>query len=1135
MNITIQIKPKYWGNWESPETHTRSSILTPYLLKVLVNLDNTTFQDRGQLWFNPALFIELNSGYTPYGGEPRTGYFIELPSFQNGDTFTMPLKSNSGQAKLVNKNYKCEVKMISNTSAEVTFDFSFLADRNGYLDDALYTPTELALQSIVLDNSSLNNSIPNVYNQLADLGVYVFYRPENENEDAEFADEELKVTSRFFNEGIRLSPNEQQPSEYTNPQIKFLDDDGNRAFELNPYEEYDLKLSIDGSVAPTAGLVYLFEEATNYPLHDTVFAELPLIETTVEDRAGNNQLEGAIHAPSSNWALSGSTYEASFKVLGSKLKPNTTYRVAFVVANDSYSNTFISEVVNSSNRPSAYPNLNSLKLSIHDYHTGEGSDIIGATVVDRYEARFSVDVAGYFQQMQSFNYSNGYAVDELLSIEFQILDFKTKKVLESAKGSLSQYELQTNDADLRLTSTFPNIEFRYQLRALFENEAGFEDYGGDKVIIRGIIGFAYPENGDEVLYVLDSTLKFRNFDNYENQPLITNVKFLDPDTNEEVGSLQSYGKTVLKVESVIDQLSAGITGEYRWMHHVFTDKYPFGSNALSDQFLKGQQKYIGSLAQEENPAIIQQDVQYDPATKKATLLIDLDELDLDDAQRLYVVAKPSPIIDNEEMQFCEREYAGLNLTSIRSNCDPNEMGVFEIDLGTYLDLEGNSKLKTFYDFAYNNYASSNPDYIDGNPIPFVIWLNMHQLQKNRFAKVEIIEVDPDGNRTVVATTGTNSNNGPFQDSSNTSLDPSWYLNDDGQIPQDYFNRIEEFENQWNVHFGHGLGALMNPDRNGEDDCTYNYHRKNEKTENRIANGELPLWFSYDIEKINEGYNYLLVSHSNVLCPKVFRPPYTYFESYLIAELFNCEFTKLCGFRSEDFMRSGYGAFVLIQNLEDSGVSGRHVVHYSGIGLQADINESAPYTENLWKYRSYNNFVSSIDRTNAVPPGQHRGFVSIQYDVAGSDVIDPKVRIAQEISGQLKRVVAADYPDINIYQSHDFERSINVYWEELQATDWCRFNIAVKNIQTPPITNHPALVEFNILQGASITHSGDFDVAVIGGSVIHQETLANLFVGDQVFTREFNLNDGETYQIVVNLIDQSNRRAIVAFDLIPTKS
>ena len=31
----------------------------------------------------------------------------------------------------------------------------------------------------------------------------------------------------------------------------------------------------------------------------------------------------------------------------------------------------------------------------------------------------------------------------------------------------------------------------------------------------------------------------------------------------------------------------------------------------------------------------------------------------------------------------------------------------------------------------------------------------------------------------------------------------------------------------------------------------------------------------------------------------------------------------------------------------------------------------------------------------MPPGQHRGFVSIQYDVAGSDVIDPKVRIAQE--------------------------------------------------------------------------------------------------------------------------------------------
>ncbi len=637
---TFQIKPLHWGTYES-EDYQQGSILCPHQLNAQIQLEDSTFQDRGVLWFSPALFQELNSGFNPVGATPQQGYYIEFPGAAPGTTYSMPVKSKSGQSKLVNPNYRCEVTIDSANQATINLYFNFLADRNAYFNDTLYTPRELALRSIVFDNSELRNQIPSAYNTTAELGGYFFYQAPGDV-SPEFYNEEITLQARFYNEGIRINRETPVASEMS-LQVEVLNEQGEAVTEVNPYEDYTVQLTLDAPIAPTAALINLFPDINDYDNVDTVEKELPIYNVILPNEPGSTKIRGPVYGPSSEFTGGlGNTSYGFFTIKGAELLQDVDYFLALVVGNDSYSNTFLLQPFRTTKRPSTYrpEGTMGMDLTIKDYNDNTGNDVIRSAVVDRNKAVLSISKQEYSEFTSDFDYSNGLASEELRAVKFQIFDNDTSELLEEATGQWDGSALITTDPDLSLADNSDSIVFEYQFRNLFQNLANFKNYGAKDLLIVGYLEFGYSETQDTVAYGLEARMLVREFDNEQQDALITSIIFRDPDTNTEVTDLQNYEKRYLKVESIIDPTNAGLDGNpYEFFHHAFTDRFPFGVNAKNDQQLKGQQAYDGALSRESNAIISQQSVQYDPDTKIASFLMDLNAIDTSEAQNVYVVAK----------------------------------------------------------------------------------------------------------------------------------------------------------------------------------------------------------------------------------------------------------------------------------------------------------------------------------------------------------------------------------------------------------------------------------------------------------------------------------------------------------------
>lgn len=1128
MITTLQLKPKYWGAYESLSIHSRSSILTPYLLKATVTLENTTFADRGQLWLLPAFFIELNSGFTPLGAEPQTGYFIEIPSdISFPSTYEMPLKSKSGQSKLVNYNRNCTVTFTSATVAEIVLDFQFLADRGQYLNDTVYDSRELALKANTFSANELFNDIPSIYNRTVDLGAYVYYKSLDDNDDEEFSDNELVLQSRFYNEGLRINPKQAIQSKYTIKTLEIKDEDDNIVTELNPYSDFTFKVTITAVDAPLYGFIYLFPDRTEFEETQPVHEELPLLEVSIEERLGTANVAGAIYEPTTGFVPNGSDYDIIFTVRGSELLPNTSYFAALVIANDTYCETLLQKNIKSGNRPSLYPELPSLYSVITDYHGSTGSNNLRATVVDRYAVLFGFDAVAYEILMKQYNYSNGDALSEIQSVRVELFDKVTNQLYESATARFDGDNLITLDNDLTLVELFPNPVFKYNLRSLFKNEQNFENYANR--ILRAVvtIEFGYTATQDQVFYKTESEVKVRDFDNFNADALITQIQFLDPDTDAEVLDLSTYTKNTLKVKSLIDPVNAGITDDFMWKHHIFIDAYPFGVNQLSDQQLVGQQQYAGEFDTETNIHIPIQDENFDATTNIATAIIDVSNIDFNVAKNLYVVAKPLPeYLRGEAQPQCYTRNQGLRLigeydASIEKYIGTLDYRFAEETADTLGRFNFSEEYDNFYASAFSNYNFQSGG-AASNTLPFVVFVNIKRTGSENYLKAEFVEVDPNGDQTVIATTGTVSNSGPFQPDVDESFDSQWYLFDDTDLNVSMPSRIEEFENEWNVHFHHKNLKTIPPEGSPLTQCQYTLEQQRLETINLEKKGYQPIWFAYDPDKIDQGYSYFLrfrgtseakvteTENGIIISPK----------NHVSARLINCNFSSLCPNDPIPTQLSYNELFIQGLMRVNQNVNDPNQYNWSSNGGASSTPDTSITCSD-----SVNN-TTWVFSPQILETGNCPGTLNTQGFSGKGATVDETIALSA-LRERLTFIDANSYPIVSMIKAPNDNldgnrifslKGTNIYNSGAPLNPWYRLTINYQNTGALP----PIDVTITVYQGASVTRLDNLNVALTAGTIFFQETLALGFNGTSpITTRTLNLVEGEIYQFALTLNDGAN--------------
>jgi hypothetical protein len=1134
MTSSLSIKPKHWGAFENPSIHSRSSILTPYILKATITLETGSFADRDQIWFVPAFFIELNSGYNPVGAEPQTGYFIEIPSdIAFPSTYEVPLKSKSGQAKLVNYNRSCSITFTSSTVAELLLEFTFLADRNQYLNDTVYNAREMALKSSTFSANELLNDIPSVYTRTVDLGAYFYYKSYDDNLEAEFSDEELVLQSRFYNEGLRINPTTKIDSQYLYKKIEIRDENGTRVSELNPYSKFEIKVIFSAIDAPVNGILYLFPNQTLYEDTQPVHQELPLLEIPIIERTGTAPVANGVYEPTTGFVANGSDYEFTFNVNGADLNLNTSYFIAAVIANDNYSNTILIPNLKNGNRPSQYPELPEFFCHAADYHGQGGSHNQKATVVDRYSVVFGFDADAHEREMQNFDFTNGSALEDIRGVQVQIVDAVTSEVYETAKALFQSNSLISTDKDLSIASLIPNPVFNYNLRNLFQNEQNFRNYGDRPLKAIASIEMGYNKTQDQVFYQTECTLPVRDFDNTKDDALIVESVFVDPSDDSPVLDMATYTKRFVKIISTIDTNNARIATEYVWKHHVFTDPYPFGINSINDQQLKGQQQYQGDYQQESNAFIVEQDEDFDPSTFKATAIIDLDLIDLSLAQKIYIVAKPLPeYTRGNPIKRCETLSTQIALAHGNYNEDLEKyIGTedfrFTQDTARWLGRPDTKiEFDNFYEQASNNYAfqSQNPATV----IPFVIFIGIKRQGNGNAAKAEIIEVDPDGVETVVATTGTNSNNGPFQPEVNETFDPQWYLIDDPDTNLPMPSRINEFETEWGVHFFHYGVQTRAPEESELSDCEYTLQQQRLRTQELESKGFQPVWFAYDPDKIEQGYDYYLRFRGTAEVINFNRDGADFFnvpQHYISASMPYCNYTSRCNIEpNSDFMEGEYGVYF------------RHEFSYSalggegqppntgsqrmlGQGDQDDFSQDYEYDKNRIDFNTENG-LSQVNNPSTTPPLEHKQVVDHDY---GATPFQPKSAYIQLFS-TFRRFVEIIYPTNSSQSDGYYIISSN----SSPAADPSKTRILVE-WSFDGTANATGSIQLIVYSGADINL--ETSPRISGGTVIFDSGVSGNVSGSSNSSHDVTLTKGSRYQIVVLATLTTGEVSTLAYDYI----
>lgn len=1102
MIVTSEIKPKNWGAWETlsdSDFFTRSSILAPYQLRLTINLENedNVFSDRGRLWLSTAMFTQLNNGVPSYGTEPTNGYFIEVPTnFQAAQSFIMPLKSSSRNAKLVNPNKFCVIDFQSTTQATILLDFTFLADRNGYNSQTVYNPDELVLKSTVFDNDKLSNDVPNVYNIKSELGLYVYYQNTDTSLDLEpeFLDREIVLQSRFYGEGLRVNPNQSVATEFQGYEYEILDGNGAPATLLNPYEVYTVKVKVATAVVPTSGVLYLFPKDYIYQVEQTVFEEMPLSPIPLA------------------WNLVSGKYEAVNAIAGADLISNQDYWLAAVVANGDLSNTFIDFAFSTSSAPSQYPIL-PVATILKDYHGYKVDNMKNGAVVDRYASHAFIKGSDYQSMVAPYEYSNGNLIEDLRLIKVELINHYSNEVYDTLTVQNANGQFQVNSQRLSIEYAGYNLSCRYDFRALFLNKQNLEDFGGETLAVKWTFSFFYPDNSDQVHYSKRTIVDINDFENEKQAPVIQWIKFFDVDTEDELKSLCAYSKPNVLVKTQLDLAQFPLAEGERWKLHAFIDYLGYGSTLNNDLELRGQQAYDGFLSRELFSAFVNQDEYFD-SNGLGKWEIDISQINLNKAKRLYVVIKPEGFKVNGSTP-CTMFFNIPLFTPYQDKVAKDARTGVPLLRGTaqasFVEEPENVEV-TIHEFKKEDLIAYHQDQVGENnsddDLVYPMMIGVGRTGSNRRLKAEVLTIDGNGNFQTIASTGMTGGNGGVDPNGETYVyDEEYYIIDDPDPNVEIPNRIDDFTNEEGLILWY-LAKEGVPISNCEEARAAQAAKLAEDAENY---GAQIMWFTFNADEVASGKKFFL----RVMGTKSKTHYATLFKDW-------CGFSNPCPPPAppEYFgLRFGAEGVYYLQDALEFRV-------HAHLESNLLVVNNGPQNFTFREFRYYN------PNSNALESAMFNSNELVSTNLVFNNVPNllhnwtESFRYAHEVDGN-KMGISMKLPD----NATGIDRRLGcTFLDESPNVNWCVFDINFRN----QILLNFVSVEFKIMLGATISFTNTVDVEVTGGVAFHSEVIDGNFNGSDSALRSFNLTEGVKYQIVLEMKNGASS-CIVAYDLIPFKS
>jgi hypothetical protein len=585
----------------------------------------------------PGLFLDFMGVYNPPGTFPSAGYAMQLPGSYNpsiGGVYTMPL---IGQRENLpcNINGEVEIEFTGTTDFIITHQFWLTADIEQYLQgktiDNFYRLSKSDIYNEVEDNvdrASVFSEVKGLNIALAlsnrSNAVYADYLsiPFNAAFSGRDIDgTELSITCEFFIERVAV------------PSVSELD--------LSPFEDNLIRIVLQdsaGDIVEDESEIMFVDRFLERNV-DTFVNDLDIKNVKAVTNGASTQLDGPIYSPVT-FSQSAGVTEITFIVKGDLLTKLHLYQVHFragIPAGPSSNRMihFMSDKFQTTGAPVDIPfGMESMFWT----RNGESGEAFTITPAERCTSILALNATEY----------NAMVIDPWLDFDGDIQQVKVQILDDAGTEIFSDIILKNEDNSWTNTAFIslyeqsgPSVDniFYFRLnefRIPFENYQSLPDWTNQVFTFRWTAYFQDQKSTEfSGQYFQDTELTVGDFDTDSVSPVVTNIKFLNPDTLEEISDWHDL--TTIRVTAEIADATVDTYVS------VMIDMYPLGVTLFNDYALE-----------EEDPTAVTLPPYVVFEQKASDLISELPEQPTDGG--ISFLVDVSEILDQENMYLFIQAY-----------------------------------------------------------------------------------------------------------------------------------------------------------------------------------------------------------------------------------------------------------------------------------------------------------------------------------------------------------------------------------------------------------------------------------------------------------------------------------------------
>lgn len=588
-----------------------------------VGLPNSTLR------YLPGMFVEPFATYFAPGSLPPVGYTIQIGATATPGTYPMPLL---GPSDLLNSNQNGRVEIIiaTDTSFRINHYFRMVSDTEGYTMSRLLENRFKLTKSSQLSSTELTEDRPSVYGFDRALNCYLAIQNVGQSPLSAF---ELSIPwSASFNDWAADGTDTTIPSELT---IERVSNPGVEVPDLSAWEDNQIIVTItDAGVDVVPDEIFVIVTKRNLTGNVGGYErDLGLTEAKMVTLGTSTQVAGMIYGPVSYLQAGGFT-TLRFVMKGSLLQPATNYDLHIVTPYE------LSAV--NTGQHAVFTNLQTLgpplafdfgiASEIWSRNGNKGENYL-ARVNERLTAVMAINEAEY----------DAAAGDPLLDFEHDVKKV-TVRIYNPDESDYDEYYIERNLVTNAWFNTqtghvghqkigVVNYFYLKEFRVPYQNNQGLEDWNGTTRRIEWIFDSVSLSHGTNfgITWKISSELTIDGYENDEPSPVITNIRFLNPET----GLSDICGVDIIRV--VADVADLGATTYCCAM----VDKFPLGVTLFNDNALEEEDVIIHTLPPyvifEELQSALISDVPISPEDGIISFDVDVSSVPAGEKIRIFII------------------------------------------------------------------------------------------------------------------------------------------------------------------------------------------------------------------------------------------------------------------------------------------------------------------------------------------------------------------------------------------------------------------------------------------------------------------------------------------------------------------